>query len=67
METLKRFGTFLKESWEEVRHQVTYPSWQEVKGTAKVVIITTVLFSIFLSLIDVVMAKGVTWFFQLFA
>ena len=67
METLKRFALFLKESWHEVRHQVTYPAWPEVKGTSWVVVVTGVVFAIYLSSIDLVMAKLVKGFFSLFA
>ena len=67
MNTLKRFATFLRESWHEVRHQVTYPSKEEVKGTSIVVVIVTTAFAIFFSLVDVAMAEVVTWFFDRFA
>ena len=67
MNTLKRFATFLRESWHEVRHQVTYPSKEEVKGTSIVVVIVTAAFAVYFSLCDVVMAEAVTWFFERFA
>jgi preprotein translocase SecE subunit len=67
MNTLKRFATFLRESWHEVRHQVTYPTWEEVKGTSIVVVIVTAAFAVFFSLVDLAMAEVVTWFFDRFA
>ncbi len=67
MDTLKRFATFLRESWHEVRHQVTYPSKEEVKGTSIVVVIVTAAFAVYFSLVDVAMANAVTWFFDRFA
>ena len=66
MNTLKRFATFVKESWHEVRHQVTYPSWQEVKGTSLVVVLVTAAFSVYFSICDLAMAEAVTWFFDRF-
>ena len=67
MESIKRFLLFVKESWHEVRHQVTYPSWPEVKGTTLVVVFVTAAFSVFFSLCDLAMAEAVTWFFGRFA
>ena len=67
MNTLKRFATFLRESWHEVRHQVTYPSKQEVKDTSIVVVVVTAAFAVFFSLVDLAMAEVVTWFFDRFA
>lgn len=67
VDTLKRFATFVKESWHEVRHQVTYPSAEEVKGTTVVVIVVTAAFAVFFWVCDLVMAEVVTWFFDRFA
>ena len=65
METIKRFGVFLKESWNEVRHQVTYPSREDVKKTSIVVIVTSATFAAYLSICDVIMALAVGKFFEL--
>jgi preprotein translocase subunit SecE len=67
VESLKRFPIFLKESWHEVRHQVTYPSKEEVKGTAIVVIITSAIFAVLLFGIDMAMGQAVSWVFERFA
>ena len=67
METLKRFWTFLKESWVEVRHKTTWPSWKEVKGTWAVVIVTTIVFAVFLGLADLAMFRLMNAVFDLFA
>ena len=67
METLKRFLTFLRESWHEVRHQVTYPSKEEVKGTATVVLLTSAAFACYLFSIDYVMTRLIRKFFEFFA
>lgn len=67
MDTIKRFATFLRESWHEVRHQVTYPGKEEVKGTAIVVIAVTAAFCAFFWLVDFGMSQVVSWFFDSFA
>ena len=57
MEQIKRafakFATFLTESWQEVRWKVTWPSRKEVWGTTLVVLVTVLLFAVFLGALDV--------------
>ena len=64
MESFNRFVTFLQESWNEVRHKVTWPSRQEVTGTTIVVVVATVLFGVFLGVVDLGMVMLVRWFFS---
>ena len=71
METLKlgfnNFTTFLAESWNEVRHKVTWPSSREVKGTTLLVVITTLVFAVYLGALDTAMFTIVDWVFAKFA
>ena len=55
METLKKFQVFIKESWHEVRHKVTWPTSREVWGTTWVVVATTLAFAAYLYAVDKVM------------
>ena len=64
MDTLKRFITFLKESWHEVRHQVTYPTQEEVKRNTIVVMAVTAAFALFFWVVDLGMSQVVSWFFD---
>ena len=67
METLRKFRTFVRESWNEVRNMVTWPSKAEVKGTTTVVLVTTVAFALYLALVDFVMVTLITRVFERFA
>ena len=71
METLKQgfnnFRTFLAESWNEVRHKVTWPSSREVRGTTLLVVITTLVFAVYLGALDAAMFSLVDWVFAKFA
>lgn len=71
MEALKRgfnnFGVFLVESWNEVRHKVTWPSGREVKGTTFLVVVTTLVFAAYLGALDTAMFTIVDWVFAKFA
>lgn len=64
METIKQFITFLGESWQEVRHKVTWPGKDEVVGTTGVVLVTSLAFAIFLGVVDYIMFTAITAFFE---
>lgn len=49
---LEALKAFLRDSWTEVRHRVTWPSRKEVEGTTKVVLVATVLFATYLGGLD---------------
>ena len=65
--TLKSLVAFVQESWHEVRHKVTWPGWVEVRGTALVVCFTTVMFGIYLGVLDLLLVTAITEVFKLFA
>ncbi len=66
MAAIGRLGAFLGEVRTEMK-KVTFPSREEVVGTTGVVLITSVIFAIFLWIADVVILRlynGLNAFFQ---
>ena len=55
--SLQAMQAFLRDSWAEVRHKVTWPSKKEVIGTTKVVLIATVIFATYLGGLDWLMVQ----------
>ena len=58
------FTQFLPEVVAEMR-KVTFPSRQEVIGTTGVVLVTSVIFAVYLGLADLLISKGYAWLFEL--
>ncbi len=56
MASVRRLGAFLGEVRTEIK-KVTFPSREEVVGTTVVVLITSVIFAIFLWVADVVILR----------
>ena len=56
MASVRRLGAFLGEVRTEMK-KVTFPSREEVVGTTGVVLITSVIFAIFLWIADVVILR----------
>jgi preprotein translocase SecE subunit len=64
MNRLKNFFTvFLPEVVAEMR-KVTFPSRQEVVGTTGVVLVTSVIFAVYLWGVDLVILRVYEWLFQ---
>jgi preprotein translocase subunit SecE len=67
MNRLRAFFTeFLPEVVAEMR-KVTFPSRQEVVGTTGVVLVTSVIFAVFLWAVDLIILRGYEWLFDLTA
>ena len=60
-----RSRTFLSQVRNEVE-RVTWPSWREVQATTLVVILTSVMFGVYLFGIDQVLNVLVSWLFTTF-
>jgi preprotein translocase subunit SecE len=67
MNRFKNFFTqFLPEVVTEMR-KVTFPSRQEVIGTTGVVLVTSVIFAVYLWGVDLVILRVYEWLFQMTA
>ena len=58
---------WVRDSWTEVRHKVTWPSKAEVTGTTRVVLVAVVVFAVVVGLMDSLMAWILKGVFALFA
>ena len=59
---LDRWKTFLREVRGEI-NKVTWPKRKEVRGTTIVVLITCVIFGVYLWFVDIVMGRVLTWLY----
>ena len=59
---LDRWKTFLREVRGEI-NKVTWPKRKEVRGTTIVVLITVVIFGVYLWFVDIVMGRVLTWLY----
>ncbi len=60
-----RWKTFVREVRAELK-KVTWPKRTEVYGTTAVVLITCVIFGVYLWFVDVVMSRVITWLYAAF-
>jgi preprotein translocase subunit SecE len=57
---------YVKESYEELMHKVTWPSWSELQNSAVVVSIASLIIALVVFLIDIAFENILKFFYGLF-
>jgi preprotein translocase subunit SecE len=61
---MKKIRAFIMESYGELK-KVVWPGRESVMASAKVVIVSTVVFALFFGLVDFLLSQGIFALFQL--
>lgn len=57
---------FLKEVWQELRYRVTWPTWEELQRVTFAVVITFILLTALIALMDLFSRKIMEFLYQMF-
>ena len=63
---MDKITSFLKASWEEVQHNVTWPKFGDLQSSSTLVLLASLIFAIMVGLIDLVFENGLNAFYQSF-
>ncbi|ARK09515.1 preprotein translocase subunit SecE [Fibrivirga algicola] len=63
---MEKVTTFLKHSWEEVQHNVTWPKFSDLQASSSLVLIASLIFALMVGLIDYLFENGLNLFYQSF-
>ena len=63
---MQKFVTYFKESFEEVRHKVSWSKYSELQSSAILVLVASAIFSLVIGLIDWVFQTGLQFFYKEF-
>jgi preprotein translocase subunit SecE len=58
--------TYVKESYNELVHKVTWPTWKELQNSAIVVMIASIIISLVIFVIDLVFENVMDFIYSLF-
>jgi len=47
-----KIGTYFKESYNELMHKVTWPTWKELQSSATLVLVTSILLALVIWVMD---------------
>ena len=62
----KNLVNYIKDSFEELRNNVTWISWEEAQKSTVVVAVFTIIFALAVFLVDKIFQTGLTEYFKLF-
>ncbi|MDX9773020.1 MAG: preprotein translocase subunit SecE [Bacteroidales bacterium] len=54
---MMKIGTYFKESYNELMHKVTWPTWNELQASATLVLITSVILALVIWAMDFLFEK----------
>ena len=57
---------YIKDSFEELRNNVSWISWEEAQKSTVVVAVFTIIFALAVFLVDKIFQTGLTGYFKLF-
>ena len=58
--------TYIKDSFDELLHKVTWPTWDELQNSAVVVAIASLIIALIIFVMDQVFSKLMSIFYDLF-
>jgi len=63
---MKGIVTYIKESYKELIHKVTWPSWKELQGSAILVMIASLIIAIIVAVMDLAFKNLMHFIYNLF-
>ncbi|MGF7139629.1 preprotein translocase subunit SecE [Roseimarinus sediminis] len=61
-----KIGTYVKESFNELVHKVTWPTWKELQNSAIIVMVASVIIALVIFLMDLVFENLMDFIYSLF-
>ena len=62
-----RIGAYIKDSFDELFHKVTWPTWEELQNSSVVVAIASLIIALIIYLMDTVFSELMKIFYSLFS
>ena len=60
-----KVGTYFKESYNELMHKVTWPTWRDLQASSTLVLITSVILSLVIWVMDFFFEKVMSFLYGL--
>jgi preprotein translocase subunit SecE len=55
---------FIKESYEEMVHKVTWSKYSELQNSSVLVLVASLIFAIFIYAVDVTFESALSWYYK---
>jgi preprotein translocase subunit SecE len=63
---MEKLQNFIKESWNEITKEVTWPKFSELQASATLVLVASIIFALVVGAIDFVIDNGLKLLYQSF-
>lgn len=63
---MNKIGTFVRDSYKELMHKVTWPTWEDLQQSTMIVLIATILITAMVWLMDTVANWVMEFIYSLF-
>ena len=63
---MEKLKTYIAESWEEITNKVSWSKYNELQGSAILVLVASTIFAVVIGAIDWVFKTGLQWFYKEF-
>lgn len=61
-----KIGTYVKESFNELVHKVTWPTWKELQSSALIVMIASIIIALVIFVMDLAFENIMSFIYSLF-
>lgn len=63
---MQKIKSFVLESYDEMRNKVSWPKYAQLQNSSILVLVASLIFALFIGLIDYVFETGMDWFYREF-
>lgn len=63
---MNKLGTYVRDSYEELVHKVSWPKWEQLQQSTMIVIGATIFITLIISLMDLVASNAMKFIYSLF-
>jgi preprotein translocase subunit SecE len=63
--TMKKIKTYIKESYNELVHKVSWPTWSQLQSSAIVVMIGSVVLALIVLVMDLAFKNGMSFIYEM--
>ena len=64
---MEKIRAYIQDSYNELMNKVSWPTWNELQGSAMVVLVATLIFGMVIFMIDAIFSGSLNLIYNLFA
>ena len=64
---MKKIVAYIQDSYNELVHKVTWPSWKELQGSSILVMVSSVIIALLVALMDLIFKNFMSGVYNLFS